>query len=191
LDADRRQPQRRLTAARAARPGAARPWPCRPAETATQDAARRPRLRPRQVPPTGLEAGHQTADRPPPDRTRLNARPTTLGRRTHLRLAPQPPPPARPHRSPRRHPRRLPRPQLLPHLLATTGNLIQLELLRPTRRPAGVPLRPDVSTGRLGPPRGRPRGAAHVRGDGRARDTARSAPPRPPRAARLRPHPPA
>ena len=77
-----------------------------------------------------LAARHQTRDRPPPDRARLRARPPPLGRRAHLRLAPQPPPPARPHRPPRRHPRRLPRPRLLPHLLATTGDLIQLELLR-------------------------------------------------------------
>ena len=62
---------------------------------------RRPRLRPRQVPPPRLAARHQARDRPPPDRARLRARPRPLGRRTHLRLAAQPQPTARPLRPPR------------------------------------------------------------------------------------------
>src|SRR5436853_538980 len=66
------------------------------------------------------------APRRVPDRARLRARPSPLGRRTHLRLAPQPPPAPHPHRPPRRHPRSIPRPRLLPHLLATAGDLIQL-----------------------------------------------------------------
>src|SRR5437763_3952099 len=73
---------------------------------------------------------------PPRDRARLRARPPPLGRRAHLRLAAQPPPPADPHRPPRRHPRRLPRTRLLPHLLATAGDVIELGPLSATRSAA-------------------------------------------------------
>src|SRR5439155_23085661 len=93
----------------------------------------RPWLRPRQVPATCLAARHQTADRPPPDRTRLRTRASPLGRRTNLRLAAQPPPAAPPHRPLPRDARSIPRPRLLPHLLATAGDLIQLELLSGAR----------------------------------------------------------
>ncbi len=109
----------------------------RPA-TAARSAARRPRLRPRQVPPPCLAARHQTRDRTSPDRARLRPRPPPLGRRAHLRLAPQPPPTARPHRPPPRHPRRLPRPRLLPNLLAATRDVIELEVTTcPGERAAG------------------------------------------------------
>ena len=50
--------------------------PCRPAAATDPTAApRRPRLRPRQVPPPRLAARHQARDRPPPDRARLRPRP--------------------------------------------------------------------------------------------------------------------
>src|SRR2546423_1842857 len=130
LDAARRQPQRRHATARAARSGAAGPRPLRPTAETTACAARRSRLRPRQVPPAALAARDQAADRQTPERARLRARPRPLGGRAHLRLAPQPPPTAPTHRPPRRHPRELPRPRLLPHLLAKAGDLIELELLR-------------------------------------------------------------
>src|SRR5581483_3011206 len=113
-------------AARAARPRAARAGPDRQTAAPAQDADRRPRLRPRQVPPPCLDTRRQADHRPPPDRTRLRPRPPPLGRRAHLRLAAQPPPSPHPHRPPRRHPRSLPRPRLLPHLLAAARDLIEL-----------------------------------------------------------------
>ena len=129
LDTHGRQPQRHHPAAGAARQGAAGARPCRPAEAPTRQRRRRPRLRPRQVPQARLAARDQAGDRPTPDRTRLRPRTRTLGRRTHLRLAAQPPPAARSYRPPPRNPRSVPRPRLLPDLLAPNRDVIQLELL--------------------------------------------------------------
>ena len=95
------------------------------AHNADQDADRRPRLRPRQVPAARLAARCQADHRPPANRARLRPRPPPLGRRTNLRPAAQPPPTSHPHRPQRGHPRRLPRPHLLPHLLATTRDSIE------------------------------------------------------------------
>jgi transposase len=95
-------------------------------QTPTADAERRPWLRSRQVPQSGPGARRQAADRTPSDRARLRARPPQLGRRAHLRLAPQLPPTAHRHRPPRRHQRSLAHPRLLPHLLATAGDPIGL-----------------------------------------------------------------
>jgi len=55
-------------------------------------------------------------------RARSRARPPPLGRRTHLRLALQPPPTPHPRR---RHPRGLPLARVLPHLLAAPRTLTQ------------------------------------------------------------------
>src|SRR5262249_37456582 len=115
--------------ARARRPRAARPRPRRTTETAPRQPDRRPRLRPQQLPPPTLAARDQAGDRATPNRARLRPRPRALGRRAHLRLAAQPPPPAHPHRPPPPNPRSIPRPRLLPHLLAPNRDLIQLELL--------------------------------------------------------------
>src|SRR5712691_4378610 len=143
LDTDGRQPQRRHATARSGRPGAAGAWAYRATEAATATAARRPRLRPRQVPATRTAARHQAADRAAPERAWLRPGPRALGCRAHLRLAAQPAPAATAHRSPTRDPRSVPRPRLLPHLLAATRTLIVLEVLRRSawlETPAGIPL---------------------------------------------------
>src|SRR5438270_3702500 len=58
-------------------------------------------------------------------RARSRARPPPLGRRTHLRLALQPPPTPHPSRPPRRHPRGLLLARVLPHLLPAPRTLTQ------------------------------------------------------------------
>ena len=96
----------------------------------SQRARRRPRLRPRQAPPPRPRARHQTGHRAPPDRARLRAWPHPLGRRAHLRLAPQP---QNDHSSATtaatRDPRSLPRPRLLPRLLQKAATVILRRLL--------------------------------------------------------------
>ena len=77
---------------------------------------------------------HHARDRPSQDRARLRPKPRPLGRRTHLRLAPQAATPTRPLRPPLRHPRSVPRPRLLPHLLVPTPELIVLGALSLRRR---------------------------------------------------------
>jgi transposase len=126
LDAHGRQPRRRHAAARAARPRAAGARPGRPAAATARAARRRPRLRPRRVPAAALATRDQAGDRPPRDPARLRTWPRALGRRAHLRMAPQPPSPAHPHRPPPRDPRGLSGTRLLPDLLAATRKLVVL-----------------------------------------------------------------
>jgi transposase len=84
--------------------------------TSTSPALRRPRLRPRQVPPPGPSPRHHTRHRPTRRRTRLRPRQSPLAGRTHLRLARRLPPTTRPHRTTSRPPPGHPQPRLLDHL---------------------------------------------------------------------------
>ena len=113
--ADRRQPQRRHPADAPACQDPERSGPGRATATPARHLARRPWLRPRQVPPPRLGPGHQTGDRPTWRPTRIRTRRPPLGRRTHHRLAARLPTPTRPLGTAGRHPRSLPRPRHLPH----------------------------------------------------------------------------
>src|SRR5439155_26108714 len=125
--------------------------PSRPSAETPRARARRPRLRPRQVPPRATAAADHTGDRSPPDRARLRTRTRPLGRRAHLRLAAQLQTTARPIRPPTRNPRSLPRHWLLPRLLQEAPALIVIRLLSgsasaafaPSGRSDRVPDRPS------------------------------------------------
>ncbi len=89
-----------------------------------EDGLRRPRLRPRQVPPTPARQGNYPSDRPSRRTPRLRPGHRPLGRGAHDRLAPRHETPTHPLGTTRRHARSTPRPRHLHHLLPTRPTIL-------------------------------------------------------------------
>src|SRR5690606_13121855 len=138
--ADRRQPPRRHRTAPADPQDPAGTRPPRSAPPPPRPTVRRPRLRPRQVPPGRAGQGHPTVHRPPWPAPRLRTRCVPVGGRAHDRLVPRHATATHPVGTPRRHPRSLPRSGHLHHHVPTrrTTLLGTLSRVRPAL-PQGTP----------------------------------------------------